>query len=277
MHDLGSAMVGATPCGRPQLTARLPAVTQGSARTRERKEKQVVSTVRRKTQTQTKNTVRPPRAKPCPNRRPDQRGGTARYSQARSHTSRSPSTPEAPGEPTAPWPSFSIRIGLTFAESHGTIAMSRRAYGFERSEYAPQTIRKASRGWCEPSANRARNGSWSRDPKDDLGHRVDIAGVSAVIGSGVSVGWSNPYMSSGRPTPPIWVVPRTCKRTSVPFRDGGFLFVRRSSGRKPWFRALSRQHRRSACEEASPPRWTKSRRGFPVCRNVLDSFRFTAR
>ena len=51
MHDLGSAQ---------EITARLPAVTQGSARSIEGKEEQVYRVDRRKMQTQTKNTARPP-------------------------------------------------------------------------------------------------------------------------------------------------------------------------------------------------------------------------
>ena len=152
---------------------------------------------------------------------------------------------------------------LTFLECGSKIRAVEERIGFERSEYAPETKRKASRGGCEPGANRARNGSWSRDPKDDLGHRVGIAGVSTVIRSGVSAGRSSPYMSSGRRTPPMWVVPRTCKTHLRPsLWDGGFLFVRRLPGVTRWFKALLHQCRKCARVEASRPHSRRSRSGL---------------
>ena len=112
--------------------------------------------------------------------------------------------------------------GLTFCRCGCKIRSVEERIGFERSEYAPEAKRKASRGECEPGANRARNGSWSRGPKGDVGHRVGAAGVSTVSRSGVSAGCTSPYMSSGRRTPPMWVVPRTCKLHLRPSEGRGF-------------------------------------------------------
>ena len=70
MHDLGSAK---------EITARLPAVTQGSARSIEGKEEQVLSSRSPENTDANEKHPRPSRAKPYPNRRHlDQRGGTAR-------------------------------------------------------------------------------------------------------------------------------------------------------------------------------------------------------